>query len=547
MTEEFDYIVVGAGSAGCVLAARLSEDADASVLLIEAGARVRNPLFRVPLLATAMFNTPIATWRYYSEPEPHMDNRPIYQPRGRALGGSSAINGMMYVRGHARDYDQWAQSGLTGWSYADVLPYFKRSERHEAGADEFHGGDGPLAVSKCRIENPLREAVYDAARGLGMPFTEDFNGAEQEGFGRYDFTTKNGRRFSVATAFLDAARARPNLTISSRSHATRLLVEGSRATGVEFLRGGQREVARARREVIVSLGAFDSPTLLMRSGIGPADHLRTHGIAVLHELPGVGQNMQDHVAARVTQACTQPITYYKLRRPDRACLAVAQALMFGSGPATQIPFMAGAFLRTRPEYERPDIQMIFVPGLPVAKLAAAFRAGPEDRHGFSAFLCVLRPESRGSVTLRSPDPLAPPVIKGNYYGAENDRRSLREAIRITRRLFAEPAFAPYRGEELAPGAGATSDADLDAFVRRAGYTIFHPVGTCRMGSDPQSVVDGSLKVRGMAGLRVVDASVMPTIIGGNTNAPTIMIAEKAADMIRGRMPPPRAELPAALN
>jgi len=545
MTEEFDYIVVGAGSAGCVVASRLSEDPGTSVLLIEAGGRVRNPLFRVPLLATVMFSGPIATWRYYSEPEPHLDNRPIYQPRGRALGGSSAINGMMYVRGHARDYDQWAQSGLTGWSYADVLPYFKRSERHEAGGGEFHGGDGPLAVSKCRIENPLREAIYGAAKGLGMPFTDDFNGAQQEGFGRWDFTTKNGKRFGVATAFLDPVRHRPNLTVRSRARATRLVVEGSRASGLEYLRGGKRETVRAKREVIVSLGAFDSPALLMRSGIGPADHLRAHGITVAHDLPGVGQNMQDHVAARVTYACTQPITYYSLRRPDRACLAVARTLMFGDGPGSQIPFMAGAFLRTRPELERPDIQMIFVPGLPVAKLAAAFRAGPEDRHGFSAFLCVLRPEARGSVSLRSADPLAPAVIRGNYYGAENDRRSMREAIRLTRRVFAEPAFDPYRGDEIAPGASATSDAELDAFVRRTGYTIFHPVGTCRMGNDPQSVVDGSLKVRGVAGLRVVDASVMPTIIGGNTNAPTIMIAEKAADMIRGRTPPPRAELASA--
>ncbi len=544
MSGEYDYTVIGAGSAGCVLASRLSEDPGVSVLLIEAGTRLRNPLFRVPLLATAMFAGKIGTWRYYSEPEPHLDNRPIYQPRGRALGGSSAINGMMYVRGHARDYDQWAQSGLTGWSYADVLPYFRRSERHERGGNDFHGADGPLRVSNCRIENPLREAIHGAARSLGLPFTDDFNGAVQEGFGRYDFTTHNGRRFSVATAFLDPARDRPNLTVSTKSRATRLLLEQGRATGLEYLRGGKRETAHARREVIVSLGAFDSPALLMRSGIGPADHLRSHGIPVQHDLAGVGQNMQDHVAARVTYACTQPITYYKLRRPDRACLAVAQALLFGSGPATQIPFMSGAFLRTRPEFERPDIQMIFVPGLPVAKLAAAFRAGPEDRHGFSAFLCVLRPEARGSVGLRSADPLAPPAIRGNYYGAENDRRSMREAIRITRRIFAEPACAPYTGEELAPGAAAKSDAELDAFVRRTGYTILHPVGTCRMGNDTGAVVDGACRVRGIAGLRVVDASVMPTIIGGNTNAPTIMIAEKAADMILGRTAPPRAELAA---
>ena len=542
---EFDYVIAGAGSAGCVLAARLSEDRNATVLLLEAGKRASNPLIRVPLLGAALFLGKTANWRWETEPEPHLDRRRVYQPRGKALGGSSVINGMVYIRGHARDYDLWAQSGLTGWSYADVLPYFRRSEASERRADPFHGEGGPLSVTRGRLESPLLDALIAAAASAGYNVTDDFNGLQQEGIGRYDYTIKNGRRHSVAVAFLAAARGRSNLAIRTECHAARIAIEGGRAVALDYLERGNAVRVRARREIIVSSGAFASPALLLRSGIGPAAEIASFGIPVVHDLPGVGRNMQDHLTIRALYAATKPVTLYSLRRPDRAGWAVLQALLFGTGPGTQMPFMAGGFLRTRPELERPDVQFNFVPALPAAGVRTVLRAAPEDRHGFFGAVCVLRPESRGAVKLRSPDPLDPPAIHGNYFAAENDRRTLRDGFRIMRRLFAQPSFDPYRGEELAPGAAATSDAAIDAHIRAQAYTMFHPVGTCRMGNDADSVVDAALRVHGIEGLRVVDASIMPEIIGGNTNAPVIMIAEKAADMILGRTPPPRAAIPGA--
>ncbi|MBM3505416.1 MAG: choline dehydrogenase [Alphaproteobacteria bacterium] len=536
--QHYDFIIVGAGSAGCVLANRLSADPNNRVLLLEAGGRDWNPLIRIPLMAGVLYTWRSINWGYDTVRQAHLDGRSIHWPRGRVLGGSSAINGMVYIRGHANDYDTWRQMGLEGWSYADVLPYFKRSEDHADRRDAYHGTGGPLRVSRGTMQHPLHDAFFAACRARGHAATPDFNGARQEGFSVHDFTIKHGRRQSTATAFLDPARARPNLAIATAAQALHLVFEGRRAVGVTYRRRGVTETAYAAREIVLAGGAVNSPQLLMLSGIGPGDALRRHGIAVVAERPGVGENLQDHLGIFVQYQCREPITLYGLFRPDRAAAALARAYIFGRGPAAAIPLEACAYIRTRPELAVPDIKCTLVPGLSLEATQAQ-----QMQHGFQITVHQLRPESRGRITLASNDPLAKPLIDPNYLSRPHDVVTMRAAGRIIRDLIRENAFAPYRGEAITPGDDVDSDAAWDAWIRANARTVFHPVGTCKMGDDAMAVVDAQLRVHGVDGLRIADASVMPTITGGNTNAPTIMIAEKAAAMLLGEAPLPRAEVP----
>ncbi len=533
-----DFIIIGAGSAGCLLANRLSADPGTRVVLLEAGGRDRNPLMRVPLLAGVMYHAKSLNWGFTTVAQPHLDGRALIWPRGRVLGGSSAINGMMYMRGHRRDYDDWRQLGLEGWGYDDVLPYFRAFERNlsHPGDTGHHGRDGELTTEQAPGDNPLYHAWLRAAEQAGMPRNPDHNGAEQEGLGFYDFTIDRGRRVSSANAFLRPAEGRANLRIETRALARRLMFDGTRCTGVEFEQAGQVRVLTAGRETILCGGAINSPALLQLSGIGDATALRGLGIAPVVHRPQVGRNLQDHLGVYVQHKCLQPVTLYRLFRPDRAALAVARAVAFGTGPAATVPLQAGGFLRTRPELEVPDIHITFVPGLSLA----ATRAGQRE-HGFLTNFYQLRPVSRGGIAITSADPRDKPAIDPNYLAAEEDRRVMRDGVRLVRRIVGGAALAPYRGAEIEPGEAALDDAAIDAWVRRTANTIFHPVGTCRMGIDDDAVLDPALRVRGVADLRVVDCSVMPTLIGGNTSVPAMMIAEKAADLILGRPPRPREE------
>lgn len=540
MPAEFDFIIVGAGSAGSVLANRLSADPRTRVLLLEAGPASRNPIFTVPMLAGVAYWHRPTNWNYVTAPQPHLDGRTIRWPRGRLLGGSSAINGMMYMRGHRSDYDTWAQAGCTGWGHDDVLPYFRRSEDNpEREGDPFHGQGGPLHVARARGDNPLYAsfltAGLSAARAEGARANPDFNGAVQEGLGLYDFNIAGGRRVSAATAFLDPVRNRPNLTIWTDAPVARVVFDGRRATGVVAAPHGQSQIVTARREVILAGGAINTPQILQLSGIGPAATLAAAGITPLVDAPGVGRNLQDHLGVYLTYAARDPVTLYGLMRPDRAIAAFLMAWALGRGPATAVPLEAGGFLRTRPELEIPDIHITFVPGLNLETT----RKG-QGRHGYLINFYQLRPESRGEIAITSPDPRMPPRIDPAYLSAEADRRTLRDGTRLAARIGADPALARHRKDHISPRPeDLASDAAIDAWVRASANTIFHPVGTARMGSDPASVTDPALRVRGVEGLRVADASVMPTVIGGNTSAPTMMIAEKAADLILGHPAPPR--------
>lgn len=531
--NEADYIVVGAGSAGCVLADRLSEDGRARVILLEAGPRDRNPLLRVPIMTGLLLRGQAYNWAMKGEPEPEAGGRRLDQPRGKVLGGSSAINGMVYTRGFALDYDTWAQRGLPGWGYEDVLPYFRREEHFEEGADAFHAQGGRVHVSRPAPDNPLFEAWREAGVQAGFKLNADFNGADPEGVGFFHFTIGRGRRVGAAHAYLRRAERRPNLRVVTGAMASHLLFEGARCIGVALADG--REM-RARREVIVSAGAFHSPWLLLRSGIGPAEELARGGITPRINLRGVGRELQDHQMARVMMGCTQPVTLFRLRRIDRAAVALARAMLFGSGPASRFPLLAGGFLKTRPGLEWPDIQCHFLPGLTTASLRwnPFAQDGPLDRHGFFANAYVLRPHSRGRLGLSGPRLEDAPRIEGGMFSDRRDLETLREAMKLLRRIFAQPAFDAYRGAELAPGAGVRSDDEIESWLRETALTAYHPVGTCRMGTDPAAgdVVDARLRVFGVEGLRVVDASVMPTVTSGNTHAPTMMIAEKASDLVR---------------
>jgi choline dehydrogenase len=544
---DYDFIIIGGGSAGSVLAARLSEDADVSVLLLEAGGANTSVLVRMPLGAGQLIKAKSDyNWGFWSEPEPHMNNRRLWHPRGRGLGGSSAINGMIYIRGHARDYDQWRQMGLQGWSYADVLPYFKRAENFQDGGNAYHGGDGPLSVSWGeRSDHPLYVAAIKAGAEAGYKTTPDFNGQDQEGFGRYQLTIRDGERWSAARAYLKpVAGKRRNLTIITGARTHRILIEEGRATGVEYSLGKGKavKVARARREVLLCAGAFQSPQILQLSGIGDPEMLAAQGIQTVHERKGVGRNLQDHMDVTLNWACTQPLSLFSEVGGWRGLLMGMQYTFTGKGSGRQNGLEAGAFLKSRPDLDRPDLQLHFV-------LAIMQDHGkqPLTQDGFTLHICQLRPESRGTVSLSSADPYDDPAILANFLSTAEDLRSVRQGLRMARDVVAQAAFAPYRGAELAPGPDVQSDDEIDAFIRAKGETIYHPVGTCKMGSpsDPMAVVDDQLRLIGLEGLRVIDASVMPTLIGGNTNAPTIMIAEKISDLIRGRAMLPPEEVPVA--
>ena len=537
----FDYIIVGAGSAGCVLANRLGAKPEHRILVLEAGGQDRFWNWKIHM--PAAFAYPLAddkvNWHYHSEPEPYMDGRKMYCPRGRVIGGSSSINGMVYIRGHARDYDRWAQLGLKGWSYADILPYFRKAEDHERGADDYHGVGGPLHVSHGRTPNPLFEAWVEAGKQAGYPMTPDLNGYQQEGLGPMEMTTRRGRRWSAAKAYLRPALARGNVTVQSRALTLRVLFEGRRAVGIEYAQRGQVQRARATREVIVCGGAINSPQILMLSGVGPADHLRQHKIDVVRDLPGVGANLQDHIETYVQHRCTQPITLYPvLKSPLRQLLVGIEWTFLGTGVGATNHFEAGGFIRSEAGVEHPDLQYHFLP------IAASYDgSATQPGHGFQAHVGPMRPTSRGTVRLKSADPRQAPEIRFNYMQTDQDRREFRAGIKLTREIFAQAAFDPYRGPELAPGPEVKTDAEIDAHLRRKAESAYHPSCTCKMGlvTDPLAVVDDAGRVHGLESLRVVDASIMPNVVSGNLNAPTIMMAERLADSILGQPLLPRSD------
>lgn len=525
----WDYVIVGAGSAGCVLAHRLSADGRHSVLLLEAGPPDRSLWIHIPIgYAKTMFH-PVYNWRFYTEPDAGMNGREIYWPRGRTLGGSSAINGLIYIRGQREDYDGWAACGSPGWSYADVLPYFRKLEHNVRGANEWHGADGPLWASDIGAKHELIEALIEAGGEIGIPKNDDFNGATQEGIGYYQLTTRHGLRSSTATAYLRPARRRRNLRVETDAYATRIIVDGRRAKGVGYRRAGVDLTAMARREVILSAGALQSPQLLQLSGIGPTALLQRFGIPVVHPLPGVGENLQDHLQARVIFRCTKRITTNDvLRSPWRTLAMGVQFLVARRGPMAVGINQGGIFARTDAALVRPDVQFH------VATLSSDLAGSPvHDFSGFTMSVCQLQPESRGHVRLKSPDPFAAPAMQPNYLSTPHDRATLVAGIRLARKLAWTRALAPYVAGEYRPGPSAASDDDLLEFAKNTAGTIFHPSGTCKMGprTDPLAVVDPELQVHGIGGLRVVDCSIMPTLVSGNTNAPVVMIAEKAADLI----------------
>ena len=534
MNEEFDYIVVGAGSAGCVLAARLAEDPATRVLLLEAGPPDRSLWIHLPIGYGKTMWSPTYNWCFQTEPDPNMNGRRIYWPRGKTLGGSSSINGLIYIRGQREDYDRWAALGNTGWGYDDVLPYFIRSEHNQRGANAWHGSDGPLKVSDIDAPHELIEAFIVGAQQCGVPRNDDFNGAQQEGAGYYQLNTWKGWRCSAAKAYLAPARARTNLSVQTGARATGLVFEGQRVVGVHYHQGGVAKLARCRAEVLLAAGAIQSPQLLQLSGLGPPALLQQHGIAVRHALPGVGENLQDHLQVRLIFECSRPITTNdQLNSWFGQFKLGLQWLLFRSGPLAVGINQGGCFMRAlqdgmgQPVADTPDIQFH------VATLSADLAGGKvHPFSGFTMSVCQLRPESRGHIRIQSADPFAAPAMQPNYLATELDRRTAVAGVKAARAIAASLAMQPYVRREVKPGPEAGDDAALLEFCRNHGATIFHPSGTCRMGHDAMAVVDARLRVHGIDGLRVIDCSVMPTLVSGNTHAPAVMMAEKAADMIR---------------
>ena len=518
----YDYIIIGAGSAGCVLANRLTEDPSVKVLLLEAGGPDKKKEIHIPAAFSKLFRTS-CDWSFYTEEEPNLGNRKLYWPRGKVLGGSSSLNAMIYIRGHRQDYDQWRDLGNPGWGFPDVLPYFKKSQNQTRGASALHGANGPLHVSDQRCINPLSQAFVEAAEQSGFARNPDFNGESQEGFGFYQVTQWNGARCSAADAFLRPALRRPNLKIRTQAHVASLVFEGKRVVGVSVLEGAHTVHVRAAREVILCAGAIGSPHLLLLSGVGPAGDLRKIDLPAIHDLPGVGANLQDHMCVPVAYECTQPVS-------------LANAESFGSlllylwskkGPLTSNIAEGGGFVKVASGCATPDMQYHFAPGF---FMDHGFKK--IEGHAFSFGPTHIRPGSRGRISLRSHDPLDAPHIHANYLSDPQDMEALLEGVKLARQLASAPAFTKYRGRELFPGSEAKDDTALRTHISKTAETLYHPVGTCKMGNDAASVVDSELRVHGLEGLRVVDASIMPVIVGGNTNAPTIMIAEKAADMIK---------------
>ncbi|MEN5276081.1 choline dehydrogenase [Brucella sp. TWI432] len=529
---EADFVIIGSGSAGSALAYRLSEDGQHSVIVIEFGGPDIGPLIQMPAALSFPMNMETYDWGFSTEAEPHIGGRHLVTPRGKVVGGSSSINGMVYVRGHARDYDHWSESGARGWSFADVLPYFKRMENSHGGQEGWRGTHGPLHIQRGRRDNPLFKAFVDAGKQAGFEVTDDYNGEKQEGFGPMEQTIHNGRRWSAANAYLKPALKRPNVKLV-KGLARKIVMEGKRAVGVEIEAGRSFSTIRARREVIIAASSINSPKLLMLSGIGPAAQLKEHGIEVLADRPGVGQNLQDHLEVYIQQECTQPITLYsKLNLFSKAMIG-AQWLFFKTGDGATNHFESAAFVRSKAGVEYPDIQYHF---LPVA-IRYDGKAAAES-HGFQAHVGPMRSKSRGSVTLRSANPREKPRIQFNYMSHEDDWADFRHCVRLTREIFGQDAFASYRGAEIQPGAHVQSDDEIDNFIREHVESAFHPCGTCKMGSvdDPMAVVDPECRVIGVEGLRVADSSIFPRITNGNLNGPSIMTGEKAADHILGRTP-----------